>query len=179
MARNLEIKARCDDLARAADVARAAGGEPRGVLDQVDTYFHAPHGRLKLRENLHLAPDGTRTASVELIAYRRVDHEGSRESTYSISRLEHADDFLAGLSAVLGVRVVVRKRRALWIVGATRVHLDEVADLGHFLELETVITSQPEADARREHDDLIQRLGIREPIAGSYSELLLAQLISA
>lgn len=177
MARNLEIKARYDDLRRAADVARDAGGAPRGILEQVDTYFHAPAGRLKLRENVHVAADGARTATVELIAYRRADHDGTRESTYAISRLERADDCRAGLSAVLGVRVVVRKRRALWIVGATRVHLDEVDDLGRYLELETVITDQPEADARREHDDLVRRLGIApaDTIAGSYSELLLAR----
>jgi predicted adenylyl cyclase CyaB len=175
MARNLEIKARFDDLPCAADIARAAGGTHRGTLDQVDTYFHVPRGRLKLRENVHVAPDGSRTSSVELIAYQRPDRDGTRESTYTVTRIDGGDDCLRGLAAVLGVRVVVRKRRELWTVGATRVHLDEVADLGRFLELETVITTQSDADARREHDDLIGRLGIdpADTIAGSYSELLL------
>lgn len=176
MARNLEIKARFDDLSRGARVAAAAGGVHHGTLDQTDTYFHAPAGRLKMRENLLVGPDGVRTASAELIAYRRVDRDGTRESTYWISRLERADDCLAGLAAVLGVRVIVRKRRELWLVGATRVHLDEVDHLGRFLELETVITGQPEIDARREHDELVRLLGLSagDTIAGSYSELLLA-----
>lgn len=176
MARNLEIKARFDDLSRGARIAAAAGGEHRGTLVQTDTYFHAPAGRLKVRENVLVGPDGVRTASAELIAYRRADRDGTRESTYWISRLERADDCLAGLAGVLGVRVIVRKRRELWLVGATRVHLDEVDHLGRFLELETVINGQPELDARREHDELVQRLGLSaaDTIAGSYSELLLA-----
>lgn len=33
----------------------------------------------------------------------------------------------------------VRKQRSLYIVGRTRVHLDIVEDLGHFVELEVVL----------------------------------------
>jgi adenylate cyclase, class 2 len=178
MARNLEIKAGFDDLQRAADVARAAGGSYQGTLEQVDTYFHARAGRLKLRHNVHLALDGERTERLELIAYQRPDDSGTRESTYTVSRLERGDDCMTGLAAVLGVRVVVRKRRELWLVGATRIHLDEVEGLGRFVELETVVTAQPLREARREHDELIAALGIdrESTIAGSYSDLLLTPI---
>jgi adenylate cyclase, class 2 len=174
MARNLEIKAHCPDLSRAAAVAAAAGGSFRGTLDQVDTYFHARAGRLKLRESVLIAPDGGRSEQVELIAYLRPDQGGSRESSYSVIPLAEASGCLAGLSAVLGVRSVVRKRRGLWIVGATRIHLDEVAGLGSFIELETVITDQPELAAQVEHERLIERLAIdaAETLAGSYGELI-------
>jgi len=176
MARNLEIKARCRDLSRAAAIARDAGGSLRGTLEQVDTYFHARAGRLKLRENRVIAPSGDRTEHAELIAYLRPDQPGSRESTYSVIPVADATVCLDGLSAVLGVRAIVRKRRELWIIGATRVHLDEVEGLGHFVELETVITDQPELDARREHEALIDRLGItaEETLSGSYGDLLTA-----
>ena len=178
MARNLEIKAGFDDLRRAAEIARAAGGSYQGTLEQVDTYFHVPTGRLKVRENVHVAPDGARTERAELIAYQRPDDGGTRESTYTVTRLERGDDCVTGLAAVLGVRVVVRKRRELWIVGATRIHLDDVEGLGRFLELETVVTTQPEREARREHDELIAALGIdrASTIAGSYSDLVLTSI---
>ena len=53
--RNLELKARCSDLARTAQAAAAIGATRVGDFRQLDTYFnfHFPHGppcRLKLRE---------------------------------------------------------------------------------------------------------------------------------
>ena len=65
MPRNIEIKARIESveavLPRARDVA---GSEPE-IIEQDDTYFSAPHGRLKLRQ----FADG----SAELIHYQRPD----------------------------------------------------------------------------------------------------------
>ena len=36
----------------------------------------------------------------------------------------------------MGVRGVVKKERWLYMVGQTRVHVDDVQGLGHFMELE-------------------------------------------
>ena len=47
------------------------------------------------------------------------------------------------LEATHGVRGCVRKRRNLWILDATRIHLDEVEGLGAFVELETVSEGAP------------------------------------
>ena len=47
-----------------------------GVLSQRDTYFHARHGRLKIREE-----EG---APAQLIAYQRADLAGQRESHYRL-----------------------------------------------------------------------------------------------
>lgn len=40
------------------------------------------------------------------------------------------------LSDALGVKGEVRKDRQLFMIGQTRVHLDTVEGLGHFMELE-------------------------------------------
>ena len=48
------------------------------------------------------------------------------------------------LAVALGIRGVVRKRRTVYIIGPTRVHLDQVEGLGEFVELEVVL--QPEQD---------------------------------
>ena len=42
----------------------------------------------------------------------------------------------AALAMALGVKGVVRKRRMLYMIGQTRVHLDHVEGLGDFMELE-------------------------------------------
>jgi hypothetical protein len=62
----------------------------------------------------------------------------------------------------LGVVGVVRKTRTLYLVGQTRVHLDEVEGLGPFLELEVVLApGQSAADGERIARDLMGRLGVR------------------
>ena len=48
--RNIELKARCPDPDAAREAARRLGAEFAGVLEQRDTYFVVPHGRLKLRQ---------------------------------------------------------------------------------------------------------------------------------
>ena len=65
------------------------------------------------------------------------------------------------LSAALGVEGTVRKRRLLYLVGQTRLHLDTVEGLGTFLEMEVVLTPEQGADeGRRIAEELAGRLQI-------------------
>jgi len=67
------------------------------------------------------------------------------------------------LAAALGVRGRVRKRRWLYLVGQTRVHLDEVEGLGRFVELEYVLRpGEAREDGFRVVADLQAQLGIEE-----------------
>ena len=72
----------------------------------------------------------------------------------------------------------VRKMRTLFLVGRTRIHLDRVEGLGHFLELEVVLEEgEPLEAGMREAHDIMARLGV-EPfqlIEGAYLDLLLRQ----
>ena len=54
----------------------------------------------------------------------------------------------------------------------TRIHLDTVADLGEFVELETVFQGQTEPEAAKEHQHVKTTLDLNaaEPIAVSYSD---------
>lgn len=178
MARNLETKARYADLAYAAAAVRGAGAAPAGVLWQTDTYFEVPRGRIKLRQ-FRLERAGQPSESgAELILYQRPDLPGTRTSSYEILRVDpdRAEPCRASLAAILGIRVIVRKRRELWLVGATRVHLDDVESLGRFVELETVLGTRPEPEAAAEHARLLALLGITaaDAIAGSYADLMRA-----
>jgi adenylate cyclase len=103
------------------------------VIEQEDIFFPCPktEGRLKFRR---LSKDHG-----ELIYYRRLDATGPCESRYIRSTSADPDSLVDALSQALGVRGVVRKHRTLFMVGQTRVHLDDVQGLGTFLELEVVL----------------------------------------
>jgi predicted adenylyl cyclase CyaB len=171
--RNLELKVACDPATFAHARAVAARLAPLTRLWQRDTYFATPRGRLKLREIRRAdAP-----ATAELIGYDRPDDAGARWSTYH--RATIAADEVAALTAALattiGLRIVVEKTRDVAISGRTRIHLDEVAGLGAFVELETVIDEgASDHGAADELAAVATSLGIAAlpAIAGSYSDLL-------
>lgn len=134
MPANLELKARCSDLAATRSRAEALATEWLGVDRQVDTYFRAPFrppgGRLKLRESS--------LSGGQLIPYLRPDQKAARRSDYVVIPLPEPERTLALLSELLGVHRVVRKRREIALYENVRIHLDEVDGLGAFVELEAV-----------------------------------------
>jgi adenylate cyclase class IV len=170
---NVETKARCEDLEALAQRARAAGARYEGRLDQVDTYFAVEDGRLKLREQARHAPDGGVETTAELIDYRRPDESAARVSGYTRVPVADGGVTRAELGARHGVRGTVVKRRLLWLLDATRIHLDDVEGLGSFVELETVFEGETEPAARAEHERVLALLGIRREsaIPGSYIDL--------
>ena len=167
MGRNVEIKARVRDLDALRVRVEAQAGGPGEILDQEDIFFHAPTGRVKLRT----FPDGRG----ELIAYDRPDETGASLSSFHIHRTENPVGLKSFLSDVLGVRGAVRKRRLLYRIGQTRIHLDEVDGLGSFLELETVLTdAQSEEEGARIVAGILAKLGIpdEDRIDCAYIDLL-------
>lgn len=172
--RNLEIKlALTPERLEALEATVRVAGLPVEVLDQTDTYFAVSHGRLKLRET---TSEGSEAAA-ELIAYRRPDDSGPRWSDYDRLPLsfEAGTRLKAMLTTTLGVTTVVVKRRLVAIRGRTRIHLDRVAGLGCFLEIETVAQHDDEYGIDREMAATVEWLGIdlatAEPIPGSYADL--------
>jgi adenylate cyclase class IV len=105
VATNIEIKARLADPDRTARLAEALAGSPPEVIQQEDTFYFTPAGRLKLRV---LAPDRG-----ELIYYERPDAEGPKASNYEIFRTQDPAGLKSLLSIALGVRGIVRKTRRL------------------------------------------------------------------
>ena len=171
---NVESKTRATDLDAVACVASELGARYEGRLDQVDTYFQVPRGRLKLREISHLGAGGSVSTSCELIRYDRPDERGARVSRYERTEIDDPATCKERLVAEHGLRGCVRKQRDLWLLGSTRVHLDRVQELGNFVELETVCADAPGPGDRLEHDRLAAALGL-DPEAtfeGSYIDLL-------
>ena len=170
MATNIEIKARVKDFARLIKLAEELSGGPGEVIQQEDVFFRIPAGRLKLRL---LASDRG-----ELIYYERENASGPKASNYYLSRTTTPQTLKEVLSAALGARGVVRKRRLLYLVGQTRLHLDQVEGLGEFLELEVVLSlDQTAAEGETTAAELMRQLGVQEAdlIDRAYIDLLETQ----
>jgi len=129
--RNIELKARLSDYAAAQQVAETVATRRLGAQHQIDTYFHCREGRLKLRQIDRLR--------AELVWYARPDQCGPMASDYQVAPLQHPETLKAILTAALGVRAVVEKRREIFLYHSVRIHLDDVVGLGHFIEFEAVL----------------------------------------
>ena len=174
MAKNIELKVRVREAtALRARIETLSELEPPEVERQVDTYFGVgADARLKLRERWHSdAP-----AETQLIAYRRPNVSDARGSDYRLLPLPGDSDVKAVLGLALGVEVRVEKVRTVWLWRHVRIHLDEVAGLGDFLELEALVDdSCDETEAAAKVAELRTRLELSPDhvIGGSYRELAL------
>jgi predicted adenylyl cyclase CyaB len=168
MARNVEIKARIESVALIAPKVAALAAEGPLDLAQDDTFFRCDNGRLKLRAFSNDAG--------ELIFYRRVNQSGPKESFYLRSPTSSPENLRESLSLAYGQIGRIRKYRTLYLVGRTRVHLDRVEGLGHFLELEVqLVDDESPEQGIREAGELMEKLGIQpeQLIEGAYLDLML------
>lgn len=136
-------------------------------LQQTDTFFHTPRGRLKLRE----FGDGT----AELISYHRADQSGPRLSEYERVACDNPKALFRMLANSPGVRGVVRKKREVALIDRTRVHLDEVEGLGPFVEIEVVLADAETVSAgERIAEELLRELGISRSslVSTAYIDLM-------
>jgi adenylate cyclase class IV len=132
MARNVEIKARVGNPSQLyARALAVADGGPVTML-QDDTFFDCPNGRLKLR--------AFSESEGELIFDSRLDLLGPKESQYFLTPTASPANLRGTLASALGVCGRVRKKRTVFHVGSTRIHLDDVEGLGDVMELEVVLS---------------------------------------
>lgn len=167
MAANIEIKARVRNFTDIKSRAERLSDTPVEVIPQQDIFFHVPQGRLKLRI---LASD-----NAQLIYYTRPDQEGPKRSDYHIAYTTDPDNLKRVLELSYGIRGEVKKTRYLYLVGQTRVHLDDVDGLGHFMELEVVMRDeQSDAEGQAIAEDLMASLGVERSdlLEGAYMDML-------
>ncbi len=166
MARNVEIKARIAGVAALAPLAARLADSGPTFIDQDDTFFRCANGRLKLRDQF--------AAGAELIFYQRADLSGPKESFYLRVPVPDPDALRQLLQLAHGQSGRVRKRRVLYLVGRTRIHLDAVEGLGEFLELEVVLREGEAAEQGiGEAEKIMAQLGVRpqQLIQGAYVDL--------
>ena len=156
--RNLEFKAELREPALARIALKQAGAELITSARQVDTYFRVPSGRLKRRLTEGCPP--------EFIYYTRPDDGAAKVSVYTKLSDEQARARFG--EADLPVRCVVSKHRELWKLGQIRIHLDEVDQLGWFIECERELADD-EINMDRAHGE-VRRL--REAVAPTLGEMI-------
>ncbi len=167
MPSNIEIKAVLDDRAAAEAVAIRLSDSSPLIIHQQDFFFACNDARLKLRI---LSEDRG-----ELIRYERSNVREARCSHYSIAHTSDPKILLDILSETLGLVGVVKKTRTLYLIGQTRLHLDQVEGLGDFMEFEVVLRhGQTEEEGKRIADVLLAEFGIdhKDLIAEAYIDLL-------
>ena len=167
----VEIKAHLSEACTAAvrQLLRDRGADFRGTDHQIDTYFKVPTGRLKLREgNLERS----------LIYYERPDRAGPKDSRVALTTFAPAgvpEGLRDTLLEALGSWVVVDKRREIYFIDNVKFHLDEVAGLGRFVEIEAIGETEAEHEALLvQCHAYVKLLNIRadDLIKVSYSDLL-------
>ncbi len=162
---NIEFKAELRDPEAARTQCRVLGAQFIGRLEQTDTYYKLADGRLKCRN----APE----EPIEWIYYHRPDCLRPRMCTYSILSEEQAR--LRWGTHSLRQWLTVEKKRDLWMLHDVRLHVDEVAQLGAFIEFEAMVSKHFEVKAcHRAIGELREVFAplLGESISASYSDLM-------
>lgn len=170
--KNIELKVFFNNFNKIVPGLKRLGASHVGMFNQTDTYYDFGNERFKIRE--------TKGDKSMLIKYSRPDKFSSKISQYSLKTVakNKLQEVKSRLAASLGEKVVVKKRRSLWIYRNTRIHLDVVNHLGKFLELETVVRKISFDQAKREHNKVINFLNLarNKKYDKSYSDMLINKL---
>jgi adenylate cyclase class IV len=165
---NIEIKAICGDLELARGVAQKLGASNEMRLHQIDTYYTTKNGRLKLRE--------INGIEGQLIPYYKDYSLGPMKSTYSLLPVSDITQTKEVLAHTLGVVAIVDKTRDVLLLDNIRIHLDQVKDLGEFIEFEAVYACESERENEiKKVNELIETFKIKksELLDKSYIDYLI------
>jgi predicted adenylyl cyclase CyaB len=165
---NVEIKARCTDPDNVRLFLQQNHATFVGTDKQADTYFNTNKGRLKLREG---------NIENNLIYYERADTAGPKDSKFILVKVEDAAGLKEVLSASMGIKTVVNKKREIYYIDNVKFHIDEVDRLGSFVEIEAgnVLANLNRGQLQQQCDYYVKALGINhtDMLSRSYSDMLL------
>jgi adenylate cyclase, class 2 len=168
---NIEIKARTERQDEIRQILHFLHADYKGIDHQIDTYFSVNHGRLKLREG---------NIENNLIHYQREDKEGPKKADVTLFKSNPGSTLKEILKKALGILIIVDKQREIYFIGNVKFHLDKVAGLGTFVEIEAIdgygTIGIDELNAQCKH--YLNLFGIlqEELVSCSYSDLLLRNL---
>lgn len=111
-----------------------------------------------------------------MIQYHRPDEEGPTLSQFLVLETEEPDKLHQMLATSIGVKGEVAKTRYLFLYNQTRIHLDDVKDLGTFLEFEVCLQPEQTIEFGTEiANEMINIFGIGKDdmVQGAYLDELL------
>ncbi|MBL0306958.1 MAG: class IV adenylate cyclase [Chitinophagaceae bacterium] len=168
---NVEIKAKCRNSNRVREYLHNNGAEYRGTDEQTDTYFNVPNGRLKLREG---------NIENNLIFYDRGNQAGPKDSHFHLVKVEDANGLKEVLTKSNKIKIIVRKRREIYYIANVKFHIDEVPELGSFIEIEAgnILADLSALQLREQCNFYLHELGIENEdlVEVSYSDMLLSSI---
>ena len=169
MIKNIEFKAKYRNVQAAEAILNSLNAEYRGEDHQTDTYFNVRSGRLKMRQgNIENA----------LIYYQREDNPDASPSDVILYNSDYPDKILSILKITVGVKIIVKKIRKIYLIKNVKIHLDKVSRLGTFLEVEAIDSdntrSASELQEQCEHFKKVFAINDTDLISVSYSDMLLA-----
>ena len=166
---NIEIKARIEDPDQIRELVKELDHTFVGLDHQVDTYFKTTNGRFKLRESSLSGP--------YLIFYLRNNISGPKSSVYQKLPVADAKGLKDLLKEMQGIHTIIEKKREIYLYENVRIHLDEVKELGNFLEFEAVMdekySNKEVVTGKVKY--LMEKLGVKNEdlIGESYENILL------
>lgn len=170
---NIEIKAKCFHPQQVEAFLLQHHAKFIGVDEQKDIYFNVHHGRLKLRQG---------NIENNLIFYNRPNQEGPKQSNFLLVPVADGNAMQQILSASLGIKIIVEKKRKIFFIENVKFHIDEVKNLGSFVEIEAGNKNFPDKTVnqlQQQCNAYMQQLGIKNEdlISNSYSDMFLPQII--
>lgn len=165
---NIEIKAKCRNPEQIRKYLQNRKAEYKGMDHQTDTYFNVQNGRLKLREG---------NIENNLIFYERNDQPGAKPSNFQLINVTEPGVLKKVLIKSLGIKAIVEKKREIYFINNVKFHLDEVAGLGSFAEIEAsdLYAAVSKEDLQSQCEFYLQELSIKEEdlISVSYSDMIM------
>ena len=165
---NIEIKARCSNKEQIRKILINKNADFKGIDRQIDTYFKVKKGRLKLREG-----------NIEncLIYYHRENKLGPKKSDVFLFPIQKNSSLKQIFLNSFDILVKVKKTREIYFIDNIKFHLDEVENLGDFIEIEA-IDKNGEIGAKtllKQCHEYLELFKIKEQdlIENSYSDMLL------
>ena len=166
--KNFEFKVKVDEIEKYEKKLLTLNPTFKGLDHQIDTYFNAQHGRLKLREG---------NIENSLINYDRENILGSKESQIILYQHEPNVALKNILTRQLGVKIKVDKKRKIYFIENVKFHFDVVENLGTFIEVEAIDSKEEFTieELQKQCDKYFNFFELTEQnmIDKSYSDLIL------
>jgi len=144
----VEVKARVKKLETVRRKLMELNAKHVGTFHQTDTYFEVPRGRLKIRET-------SGRPQAQLIYYERENTKGPKKSEAFILQIDQPTIFKAAIKKLLKIKATVHKTREIYEFKGIKIHLDEVENLGKFVELEKL--TERDEDRIREDREILEK----------------------